>query len=155
MSSFFFVGPYTKYRSDLVVNLQYVCCLSVVCPWKFQELWLVDTVHAGYPTRALIGQHKLGDTKPVLWQCGLVHLYTNWYRGWIYCTTVKRFQAQCVHHEYHVAVQILKGTQGLFNFKGILFSDIFWYDQRWGSISAVFPQLVFKARWLGQDDAVP
>jgi hypothetical protein len=37
-----FVGPYTKYRSDLVVNLQYVCmsvcCLSVCCPWKFQEL---------------------------------------------------------------------------------------------------------------------
>ena len=122
-----FVGPYTKYRSDLVVNLQYVCMSAlynpphwpytipltdpVCCPWKFQELWLVDTVHAGYPSRALIGQHKLGNTKPVLWQCGLLHVYTNWYRGWIYCTTVKRFQAQCVHPEYPVAVRILQGAQ--------------------------------------------
>jgi hypothetical protein len=83
----------------------------VCCPWKFQELWLVDTVHAGYPSCALIGQHKLGNTKPVLWQCGLLHVYTNWYRGWIYCTTVKRFQAQCVHPEYPVAVRILQGAQ--------------------------------------------
>jgi hypothetical protein len=26
---------------------------------------MVDTVHAGYPSRALIGQHKLGDTVAV------------------------------------------------------------------------------------------
>ena len=83
---------------------------DVCCPWKFQELWLVNTVHAGYPSCALIGQHKLGNTKPVLWQCGLLHVYTNWYRGWIYCTTVKRFQAQCVHPEYPVAVRILQGV---------------------------------------------
>ena len=107
-----FVGPYTKYRSDLVVNLQDVDVdVDVCCPWKFQELWLVDTVHAGYPSCALIGQHKLGDTKPELWQCGLVHVYTNWYTGSIYCTNVKRFQAQCVHLKYPVAVRILQGAQ--------------------------------------------
>jgi hypothetical protein len=73
---------------------------------------MVDAVHADYPTPAIIGQNKLGDTKPVLWQCGLVHVFTNWYRGWIYCTTVKRFQSQCVHHKYPVAVRILQGAHG-------------------------------------------
>jgi hypothetical protein len=78
-----FVGPYTKYRSDLVVNLQYVCLLSVLGNFKSSD-WSTRFML----TRALIGQHKLGDTKPVLWQCGRVLVYTNWYKGWIYCTTV-------------------------------------------------------------------
>ena len=29
-----------------------------------------DAVQEGYPTSALIGQNQLGDTKPILWQCG-------------------------------------------------------------------------------------
>ena len=56
-----FVGPYTKYRSDLVVNLQYVCLMSVLGNFKSSD-WSTQFMQV----HALIGQNKLGDTKPVL-----------------------------------------------------------------------------------------
>ena len=56
-----FVRPYMKYRARTLHSI----CSLYICPWKFQELWLVDAVHEGYPTHALIGQAKL-ETKPIL-----------------------------------------------------------------------------------------
>ena len=67
-----FVRPDMKYR--VRPRIQFVVCLLVCL-----SLEILRALIEGYPTSALIGQNQLGDTKPLLWQCGCcrVHMCTQ------------------------------------------------------------------------------
>ena len=104
LSDFWFIGWSAPCLRKFVGlnSIQFILFVSLLMGYS-HKTWSKVFVSKIFRTLIFWRSYKIfvgPYTKYLLWQCGLVHVYTNWYRGWIYCTAVKLFQAQCVHHEY-------------------------------------------------------